>query len=994
MAKKTPPNCVPRPSLALFAVDAVPLTQKLLVNAGGWPALKKAQLIQQAGRVVEFDYAPPLLTGFVREGTHNLRSGLRIKTFSDVENLCTCRESRAWGKICGHSLAVGLAYLARGTTPPAREPAARPAAVSTPPSGPRLVEEGAEAGAQSVAFHFILPPNFESAWAKNQIMLVTEVQWQGKRVMPSMLGVKETYACDTHDLAVFNVLLAPTPMRMLTRAEFLATLPAWRGHPRLTFGKAPAVSVASEPGRLRIRLQQNADESLSLAIAKNEGRLLVAGRDACVWRGATFVPLPDDFPPELAPLAESPITFRKENAARFLALLAPQLARWCEIETPPGWTWPTVQVALPKIRLQLEGSLREVRAVLQAQYPDGARPITERIFSEEPTFLRDATGTVLLRDTAAERAALVRLEALGFILRRDVLVLANDENRIARFFAFELPRLKNEWEVQLSAQASKADEEVQPLAPRLEMVGSGEDWFELRYSLGTPGGELFSAAELQRLLRSGQSKVRLKNGRTAVFDPAAINDLEEVLRDCEPRQSQPGVYRIDRSHASYMSHTAEDLGFHLQQLTQPIAALPALDLGDLREKLRAYQTDGVQWLARLAQNKLGGILADEMGLGKTVQMLAFLRAQAGPEPALIVCPTSLLANWRNEAKRFTPELRVLLLDGPDRHARFPEIAESDLVLTSYALLQRDAARYRALAFSTVVLDEAQHIKNPDTQNAQAAFSLRARQRFVLTGTPMENSVRDIWSLMNFVLPGYLGARADFRERYEQPLARGEAPEVQRRLARRLRPFLLRRKKSEVAKDLPEKIEQPVLCDLSAPQRAAYDGLLREIQSGLSSAPGPNAGAQRMKMLVGLLRLRQTCCDLRLLGPEASATFPSAKLDLLDELLEEAIDGGHRVLVFSQFVAMLRLIRERLDAQGIRFCLPRWPDAGTPGGGGSIPKRQRHSRVPDEPESRRRRLESFRRRHRDPLRSVVELRRRSASHRSRSSHRPDPRGDCL
>ena len=219
-----------------------------------------------------------------------------------------------------------------------------------------------------------------------------------------------------------------------------------------------------------------------------------------------------------------------------------------------------------------------------------------------------------------------------------------------------------------------------------------------------------------------------------------------------------------------------------------------IKLGQLGTDLREYQLDGVAWLCRLAQSGLGGILADEMGLGKTVQALAFLSARRSSQPALIVCPSSLVTNWRNEAQRFTPELKVLVLEGPDRHARFGEIAQSAIVITSYALLQRDAERYKAIEFSSAILDEAQHIKNPDTQNAQAAFGLRARDRFILTGTPIENSVRDLWSLMNFAVPGYLGSRSDFRERYEQPLARGPAPEVQHRLARRMRPFLLRRKK--------------------------------------------------------------------------------------------------------------------------------------------------------------------------------------------------------
>ena len=189
---------------------------------------------------------------------------------------------------------------------------------------------------------------------------------------------------------------------------------------------------------------------------------------------------------------------------------------------------------------------------------------------------------------------------------------------------------------------------------------------------------------------------------------------------------------------------------------------------------------------------------------------------------------------------------------------------------------------------------------------------------------MENSVRDLWSLMNFVAPGYLGTRNDFRERYEKPLAEGRAaasPDsaLQRRLARRLRPFLLRRRKADVARELPEKIEQVRPCELGPAQRETYNALLREIQQGIGPG-GANDGAARMKMLTGLLRLRQTCCDLRLLGlPPNEQTEPSAKLELLDELLEEIIDGGHRVLVFSQFVTMLDLIRERLEANGTAHC---------------------------------------------------------------------------
>ena len=592
--------------------------------------------------------------------------------------------------------------------------------------------------------------------------------------------------------------------------------------------------------------------------------------------------------------------------------------------------------------LWLAGTLNSVTGELLCAYGDRA-PIKALTNAQDQFVFRDPQNAdrVLMRNLEAENAAVARLEQIGFARTDAGGFVLHGQLNVVRFFATDYPRLQRDWKVILSAQVEKWTGEIERVTPKLEIVGSGQDWFEVRYSLTTPGGEVFSNADIQRLLRSGQSQTRLKNGHLAVIDTAGLEDFEQVIRDCDPAQTQPGLYRINRAHAAYVEETARELGSAVadrrEALKKFITGRDAspdakTKLGTLAETLREYQLAGFAWLTRLAANNLGGILADEMGLGKTVQTLAFLRAHQGEGPALVVCPTSLVTNWENEARKFTPELKTLVLEGAARAARFKSIAGADLVITSYALLRRDIDTLREVNFSTAVLDEAQHIKNPETQNAQAAYALRANHRFVLTGTPMENSVRDLWSIMNFALPGYLGNRSDFRERYELPIARGSAPDVQRRLSRRLQPFLLRRRKRDVAKDLPEKIEQVVPCSLTSQQRAAYDALLREIQQGLGgSGKNVNAGAQRMKMLTGLLRLRQVCCDLRLLKLPASShrtlstpsasTYAetSAKLDLLDELLEEAIDGEHRVLVFSQFVSMLHLIRERLEKLEIPFC---------------------------------------------------------------------------
>jgi SNF2 family DNA or RNA helicase len=311
-----------------------------------------------------------------------------------------------------------------------------------------------------------------------------------------------------------------------------------------------------------------------------------------------------------------------------------------------------------------------------------------------------------------------------------------------------------------------------------------------------------------------------------------------------------------------------------------------------------------------------------MGLGKTLQALAFLRTVSGrKQPCLVVCPTSLVWNWISEAQKFTPELKVLALHGSDRHELFAQIPKQDLIVTSYALIRRDADKYADIEFDTVILDEAQHIKNRQTQNAQAVKAIKSQHRIVLTGTPLENSVLDLWSIFDFLMPGYLGAAQDFRERYEIPITRERSEAAQGRLARRLRPFMLRRLKREVAADLPARLEQVSYCELTPDQRAVYQELLQAGRRDITEAVTAQGLARsRMIILNTLLRLRQVCCDLRLLRLDnIDPANASAKVDLFGELLEEVIDGGHRALVFSQFVSMLHLLRDRLQADNVEFC---------------------------------------------------------------------------
>jgi superfamily II DNA or RNA helicase len=902
----------------------IQINERLLSGAGGWQAMKAARQLVHAAAVSTATYQPPLLLGQVREGQKNYRAGLRIRSASEIENICTCQESRAWGKICAHSLAVGLAWL-------------EPASLETPvlPNESRSLSEArfdslGKSGTLPITLYFILPPHFRSAWAKQQIMLCLEAEFEDRRVPLDRLPGGQRFGCDDFDLAAINSLGSEAgAINLLSAGAFLDWLASVRGHPRLGFGRSLPAHVSPERFRPQIVIRR-VNDGFELSAQLQKGDLpLLAGDHAWLLRGSDFLEIGADLPPRLTSILENSLLLKSEPADEFFALELPLYREVAEVELSAGVILSTVEQGQPSFSLTIEGSLQRLSANLRCGYSE--RPSLLPASDPQNRFVwRDPNqpGRLLVRNLAAEKEALERLERAGFTRAGDAYEI-HDSRRVARFFAFDFPALPRTWKITVAPRLEKASHELEPVAPRIEIVRSGEDWFELKYSVATSAGEAIPAAEVQRLLRAGQNQIRLTNGKTAVLNPDAFDDFEQLLRDADPRQSQPGVYRLDRIQAAYLTSTAEEIGAKLigaaAVLSSAEEATGLIDrLGLLGRQLRDYQRTGVAWLSALAAQNLGGILADEMGLGKTVQTLAFLRLHRGDGPALIVCPTSLLSNWRREAERFVPEMKVLLIEGADRAEKIARLARYDLALTSYGLLRRDVDLYAGLTLGAIVLDEAQHIKNPETQNAQAAFSLPARRRFVLTGTPMENSVRDLWSLMNFVAPGYLGSRADFRERYEKPLMEGVAATspvstVQRRLARRLRPFFLRRRKADVARELPEKIEQVVPCELAPTQRATYNALLREIQQGLGAGQASD-GARRMQMLTGLLRLRQVCCDLRLLGfPPNEPPDRSVKLDLLDELLEEIIDGGHRVLVFSQFVKMLDLIKERLIATGTDYC---------------------------------------------------------------------------
>ena len=356
--------------------------------------------------------------------------------------------------------------------------------------------------------------------------------------------------------------------------------------------------------------------------------------------------------------------------------------------------------------------------------------------------------------------------------------------------------------------------------------------------------------------------------------------------------------------------------------------------------MRPYQKEGFHFLAYLSTNRFGGVLADDMGLGKTVQTLtwlAWLRETAkSKSPSLVVCPKSVADNWRAEVERFLPDLNVRIWGRLDLGHLPKEVASADLHVINYAQLRSIGEDIVKMQFLVVILDEGQFIKNPDSNTAKLARALRAEHRLILSGTPIENRLLDLWSLMAFAMPGVLGQRAAFARTYDAK----EDPFARRRLAARVRPFVLRRTKNQVAKDLPDRIEEDLHCELEGEQKTLYRAELKRAQQMLLRVETQKQLAQeRFHFLTSLLRLRQICCHPRLVKPDSKAE--SAKLEALLDTLEPLVEEGQKVLVFSQFVEMLGIIRESVTERG-------WPMfylAGDTENRGELVRNSKQRKVP-------------------------------------------------
>ncbi len=594
---------------------------------------------------------------------------------------------------------------------------------------------------------------------------------------------------------------------------------------------------------------------------------------------------------------------------------------------------------LEEIRFSLRYELEDDALLITAEAKYG--PFEVSLFAPEAVYEReDERGLHKpLRDANAEHEACQWFRerlADGRVDPDGAIRLEGEE--IYLFIKDTYPEIEFRYPVSLDPSAEEIMRVVQEPIEGVwnSRLSSGIDLFQFSVRLHCRDMDV-SLDDVKQMVLRGRPFLRLPDGRfVEIQNQQELTQMVEVIG--RAKQTKDGftipLYEAPGFLALFEQSRRQRLGEMDERFQRFVAetqhgkllATPELP-AELAPILRSYQRDGVGWMLFLQKYGFGGVLADDMGLGKTLQVLTLLESQRGTlqEPVLIVCPKSLMQMWALEAKKFTPNLRVRVVDGMigERTQAIRERGEVDVLITSYSLLQRDLPVYHAAgaSFSIMVLDEAHSIKNAGTNTAKAVKLLPAKHRIALTGTPLENGVHELWSIFDFLMPGFLGDAETFRRRYGRPIQELQDQDALKRLRQRVGPFMLRRTKESQLKELPPKIEQVSPCSLTAEQLVIYARVLEATRRQVFQAV-EQKGIERahIDILAALTKLRRVCDHPTLVEPELPRTEElSGKMGYALELIREAVEGGHKILLFSQFTSMLDLLREALDRQEIGHC---------------------------------------------------------------------------
>lgn len=654
-------------------------------------------------------------------------------------------------------------------------------------------------------------------------------------------------------------------------------------------------------------LSKNTKEELVLKMDDMQDIVYFDKYDLLFYSGTFYFPAKNQIPilDQIAGFGtDLSLPIEKNKADTFLSEALPTLKKIGEVRVEDTVAEEIIQLPL-RAKLFLE--LKEDWIIGKLEYHYGNHEI-------DPFNGREAHDAFIIRDVEKEHSIMQLIEYANFRYNgKELYIEAYEDEDIYNFLYHILPQLDEEVELFLTSEVRNFIVETEPKPSTSVSLESSANLLEIGFSIDGVNDE-----EINRILDAIIEKkryYRLDSGALMSLEGEEFSSIKRLFddMDIEKPDVQEGNVSLPVFRGTQLDELIEtnknyDPAFRklLHQLKAPdeqIYPLPE----NLQANLRNYQHTGYQWFKSLSNYHLGGILADDMGLGKTLQSIAYIASEEREHPHLIVAPSSVVYNWKNECEKFAPDLQLAVLTGNpvDRHKKMKESSAADVWITSYATLRQDVGHYRELTFQTMILDEAQYIKNYATKTSKAIREIKAGRRFALSGTPIENSIDELWAIFQVILPGLLPNHRSFKQLSNE------------KIARMTKPFILRRLKQDVLKELPEKIESVHVSELTKEQKDLYIGYHRRLQAEAAASMKESGFQQnRMKILAGLTRLRQICCHPSLFIENYEGQ--SGKLEQLMETVRNAVKNGKRMLIFSQFTSMHDIIMKKLGQEGISY----------------------------------------------------------------------------
>lgn len=864
------------------AIDTFPLMpfpdNDTLRKAATWQHFKEAQSLLSSADVLSAEETSDGWRGSVRGGKRTLNVIVTKRTATWFDASCPCPSSRRDGAFCPHAIAIAL----RINTPAEAVPI--PAEPSASPQPQKTKTTQSPAAVPSLAWHIQFNGPWRSLLSKSSAAVTLNIAGPETLHTPADATL-------TQFLLGEKVVSTPPIHLRLNQRTLPQFLRAASSHPRLQTSEGDL--IISENYVLSPE---------NILLEKGELHILPPRTGEIVEIGEEFYLLGEDNLNHITSISQSSILTSvirqlasKETAVVPIASFLQSLESFQSHFDFSGSTWFSSLriVSVPaNVTLHLRGSAELLTLQIEAEFPADIPSLHQQTLSvpcRAPVENPFTPGPLLAASLPFKKTFRTPSEIHSILIK-------------------DLPRIPTTWQTSVSPAIQEYIDTYAIVTPTITITDFTPENFQFTLTYPTSDGRTLSAAEVNEILQNGSSGQSTTTRKTIVAE-SAEDLIHPLLQDLDVFQEN-GAYRASAAAAIIIQRLAPN---------SPESALEEVQLPTtVTADLRPYQHQGFSWLVKRMAQFGGALLADDMGLGKTLQTITFIEhsfAQKSLEgPAIVIVTSSLLGNWRSEFSKFAPKRHLVTLHGAARDRLRPEITSQTVVLTTYATLCRDLAFHLAQTYRLALIDEASLIRNPSTDHSRAVAKLNALHRIALTGTPVENSAQDLWSIFRFIQPGWLGTKKHFLDTYETPLKDpSTASQATSLLRLKTLPFILRRTKSQVAPELPSKILIDEYCTLSKDQLTTYRTIRDTALKDLSSST--QGSAKHMATLTTLLRLRQTCCDLALLGPEKFASLPiprrSAKLERLLEITSQSLAADSRILIFSQFRKQLIEIEKQL-----------------------------------------------------------------------------------